>query len=131
MRRPYREGPGSHGVMRVNLNGLVEVFNGAVGLALIKVGDAPTIEGKGVIRIAPDGLIVTLDGAVVLLLAKVGKAAVEEGFGMISRRLPSRLDHRRAAADLVGGGAGGEASLLINGLSVRWGAEADDVRQHE
>jgi len=77
------------GVIRVEPDGLVEVLNGAVGLALFKVVEAPDDEGRGEIRVElePDGLVEVLNGAIVLALAIVGIAPVEKGLGEI-RFLP-------------------------------------------
>jgi len=64
-------------------DGLVEILNGAVGLAHASVGQAPVVEGIGAIRVDPDGLVEVLNGAVGLAHASVGQAPVDEGQDVI------------------------------------------------
>src|ERR1039457_2062397 len=67
------------GVVRIELDGLVVVVDGAVVLAFVEVGVAAIGEGQGVVRIELDGLVEILDGAVVLAFVGVGAAAIVEG----------------------------------------------------
>jgi hypothetical protein len=51
-------------VVRVELDGLVVVRDGAIEVLLEIVGYAPVVEGQGEIRVEPDGLVVVCNGAV-------------------------------------------------------------------
>jgi len=57
------------GVVRIELDRLVMVLDGAVEFAFAYVGVAAIAEGVGVVRIELDRLVIVLDGAVVFAFA--------------------------------------------------------------
>ncbi len=70
-------------MVRIDLDRLVEVLNGAVGFAPHAICNAAIVEGGGVIRIEFNCLIIVLDGAVKVARDSVGGAAAVEGRGKI------------------------------------------------
>ena len=70
-------------VIRVELDGLVEVRDSAVEVLLEIVGDASVIDGQGEIRIEPDGLVVVRNGTVGFALGTVRDTPVVVSIGVI------------------------------------------------
>ena len=69
----------ARGVLRVELDRLIEVGDGAVGVALHAVGHAAVVEGHRHAGIELDRLVEVGDGAVEIALVAVGETAVVEG----------------------------------------------------
>ena len=70
-------------MIRIDLDRLAEVLNGAVGFAPRAICNAAIVEGGGVIRVEFNCLIIVLDRVVKVAGDSVGGAAVVEGRGKI------------------------------------------------
>src|SRR5947208_490320 len=71
------------GEVRLDLEGLLVVFDGLGRLALPRERRAPVVEGVGIVRLDLEGLLVVLDGLGRLALPSERIAPVVEGLGVV------------------------------------------------
>src|SRR5260370_19360338 len=87
------------GVVGIELDRLIKIFDREVVFALLQVSYAAVVEGLGVSWIELDRLIEILKGAVVVPLCGIGVATIIVGDSR-SRRAFARIDDPRATIDL-------------------------------
>ena len=69
--------------MRIDLDGLVKILNGPVGVAFAEIRDSPAAIGGSKLRIDLDGLVIILNGPIVVAFVGICVSPVVIGGGVI------------------------------------------------
>ena len=88
-------------VIRVELDGLIVVRDGAIEVLLEIVGYAAVVEGQGEIRVEPDGLVVVCNGAVGRAHGTVRNAPIVVSIGVIRVEQDGLVEVRDSAVTVT------------------------------